>query len=49
MHVYMYQNKKIKSKIFCSNKTVTLINMNNISNTVICKSEATGTQKGEYR
>src|SRR6218665_3308714 len=49
MHVCMYQNKKMKSKIFYSHKTVTLINMNNISNTVICKSKATGTQKGEYR
>jgi len=40
MHVCMYQNQKIKSKIFYSHKTLTLINMNNISNTVICKNKA---------
>jgi len=34
--------KKIKSKIFYSHKTVTLMNINNISKTVICKNKARG-------
>src|SRR6218665_33797 len=39
----MYQNlKKIKSKIFYSHKTVTLMNIHNISKTVICKNKARG-------
>ena len=47
MYVFMHiKIKKIKSKIFYSHKTVTLMNMNN-SNTVICKNKAT--QKGESR
>jgi len=46
MYAYI-KIKKIKSKIFYSHKTVTLMNMNNISNTVICKTKAT--QKGESR
>ena len=43
MHVCIYQNQKIKSKILYSHKTVTLVNIN----TVICKNKAT--QKGESR
>src|SRR6218665_1866004 len=34
--------KKIKSKIFYSHKTVILMNINNISKTVICKNRARG-------
>ena len=45
--MHLYQNQKIKSKIFHSHKTVTSMNMTNISNTVICKNKAT--QKGESR
>src|SRR6218665_2591254 len=40
MHECMCQNKKIKSKIFSSHKTVTLMNINNISKTAICKNKA---------
>src|SRR6218665_2231542 len=43
MYAYI-KIKKIKSKIFYSHKTVTLMNMDN-SNTVICKNKTT--QKGE--
>ena len=46
MHVCIYENQKIKSKILYSHKTVTLVNINN-SNTVICKNKAT--QKGDPR
>src|SRR6218665_411332 len=42
MHECMCQNKKIKSKIFYSHKTVTLMNINNISKTAICKDKARG-------
>jgi len=47
IYVCMYENQKNKSKIFYSHKTVTLININNISNTEICKNKAT--QKVESR
>jgi len=47
IYACMHQNQKIKSKIFHSRKTVTSMNMNNISNTVICENKAT--QKGESR
>jgi len=47
INVCMYQNKKIKLKIFYSHTTVTLMNMNNISNTVTCKNKAA--QKEESR
>src|SRR6218665_1583646 len=42
MHECMCQNKKIKSKVFYSHKTVTLMNINNISKTAICKNKARG-------
>ena len=48
MYVLMHaciKIKKIKLKIFYSYKTVTLMDMNNISNTLICENKAT--QKGE--
>jgi len=52
LYVYVFMHacikiKRIKSKIFYFHKTATLMNINNISKTVICKNKAT--QKGEYR